>query len=252
MRVIYTAVQCPLILGNMISCRKTMMATKNTLIDDEISKINPENGELIFSRSVIQILLDNGYEDLLLGKGQFISDIIHLNDIQPALTDTEFWKKGDLLVSCRNIATVFLYRPSTNKIIWLKNGPWYNQHDADFLEDSKIVVFGNDIIREESTTNPKVTSRNLYFNNKRKNNEIYIYDFVKDSVITPYSELMKTEKIRTITSGRCDILDNGDIFVEDTNNGRIIIGDSINKKLEYVKRIDEQHISSLFWSRIIH
>ncbi len=250
--------------GNIYSCTMPFVSGKydilpedyegykNTLIDDEITKINPETGEVLFSKSIIQILIDNGYENLLLSKGQFISDIIHLNDIQPALTTTEYWQKGDLLVSCRNISAVFLYRPSTNKIIWLRNGPWYNQHDADFYENSKIVVFGNDIIREESTTNPKVTTQNLYFNSKTKNNEIYVYDFEKDSVSTPYHRLMQKEKVRTRTSGRCDILENGDIFVEDTNNGRVVIGDSINKKLEFVKRIDQEHISSLFWSRIIY
>lgn len=225
---------------------------KNRLIDDEITKIDPETGEILSSKSVIQILLDNGYENILLNKGQFISDIIHLNDIQPALTDTDYWQKGDLLVSCRNIGAVFLYRPSSNKILWLKNGPWYNQHDVDFYENDKIVVFGNDIIREESTLNPKVTSKNLYFNERRKNNEIYVYDLAKDSVSTPYSRLMSSEKITTVTSGRCDILPNGDIFIEETNNGRIIFGDSISKKMEYAKRIDQDHISSLFWSRLIN
>lgn len=225
---------------------------KNKLMDDSITKINPETGEILFNKSVIELLIENGYENLLLQKGQFISDMIHLNDIQPALTDTEYWQKGDLLISCRNICTVFLYRPTTNKILWLQSEPWYNQHDADFLGDSKIVVFGNDIIREESFFQPKVTSKGLFFNQSRPNNEIYVYDFATDSVNTPYSRLMATEKIRTITSGRCDILENGDIYVEDTNNGRIIIGDSISKKLEYVKRIDDEHISSLFWSRIIN
>jgi hypothetical protein len=64
--------------------------------------------------------------------------------------------------------------------------------------------------------------------------------------------LLKKEKVTTITSGRCDILENGDIFIEETNQGRIIVGDSLNKKIEYVKRLDDKHISSLFWSRIIN
>lgn len=225
---------------------------KSSLIDDEIVKINPDNGEILFQKSIIEILVENGYENILLGKGQFISDMIHLNDIQPALSDSEFWKKGDLLISCRNICTIFLYRPSTNKVIWLKNGPWYNQHDADFLGKDKIVIFGNDILREESTLDPKVTPKNLFFNEKRTNNEVYLYDFTKDTVTTPYSELMKLEEVRTVTSGRCDVLPNGDIFIEETNNGRIIFGDSLRKKSEFVKRVDSEHISSMFWSRLIN
>ena len=250
--------------GNLYACTRPFLsgeydflpenyeAYKEILIDDEISKIDPVTGESIFNKSVLEILVENGYEELLLGNGQFISDPIHLNDIQPALSDSEYWQKGDLLISCRNLSTVFLYRPSSNKILWLKHGPWYNQHDADFLDNDKIVVFGNDVIREESTIDPKLTQENLFFSNKRSHNDVYIYNFEKDTVTTPYRRLMKKEGIRTYTSGRSEVLPNGDLFVEDTNNGRIIFGDTINKKIEYVKRIDDEHISSLFWSRLIY
>ncbi|MEO9891010.1 arylsulfotransferase family protein [Aurantibacter sp.] len=225
---------------------------KHTLLDDTISIIEENTGDEIFSKSVIEILVENGYKKLLLYKGQIISDQIHLNDIQPALTDSEFWKKDDLLISCRNLSAVFLYRPSTNKILWLQHGPWTNQHDADFYENDKIVVFGNDVIREESIVDERLTHSNLSFTKEKQHNEIYVYNFVNDSTSTPYSRLMSKEKITTYTSGRCDILENGDVIIEETNNGRIIIGDSINKKVEYVKRLDEGHISSLFWSRIIN
>ena len=98
---------------------------------------------------------------------------------------------------------------------------------------------------------PKITTKNLFFPPSGGTNEIYLYNFENDSVTTPYSKLMEAEGINTITSGRSEILANGDIFVEDTNNGRIIIGDSARSKMEYVKRIDDEHISSLFWSRMI-
>ncbi|TXN35963.1 hypothetical protein FVB32_15495 [Flagellimonas hymeniacidonis] len=225
---------------------------KTTLMDDHITVLKKDTGEETFSKSVIQILVDNGYLDLILYKGQTISDPIHLNDIQPAPYDSEYWKKGDLLISCRNISTVFLYRPETDKIIWLKHGPWYNQHDADFYGKDSIVVFGNDVIREESRVDSRITTSNLSFSKARPHNQAYFYSFGKDSVSTPYTKLFESENIRTITSGRCDILPNGDIFIEETNNGRIVIGDSISKKIEYVKRLDKDHISSLFWSRIIN
>jgi hypothetical protein len=199
----------------------------------------------------MEILIKNGYQDLILQKGQVISDPIHLNDIQPAMGDTEHWKVGDLLVSCRNLSTIFLYRPSTNKIVWLKQGPWNNQHDVDFYGGNEIVVFGNDVIREESTIDPKLIDKSLFFNRKSTHNEVYIYNFDTDSVRTPYSSFLENENVRTMTSGRCDILDNVDLFVEDTNIGRILFGDSTELKLEYVKRLDKEHISSLFWSRLI-
>ncbi len=223
----------------------------NRLVDDHITILNEDDGSIVFDKSVIEILLENGYEELLLYKGQVILDPIHLNDVQPALTSTDYWKKGDLLVSCRNISTVFLYRPSTNEIVWLKHSPWWNQHDADFHGENEIVVFGNDVIREEISLDALIPNPNLTFSENRPYNEVYLYNFEKDSVYTPFTEMLKTEKVRTVTDGRCDILDNGDLFFEETNKGRILIGDTLQKKIEYVKRIDDKYISSLFWSRII-
>lgn len=250
--------------GNVYTCTRPFQAAKydflpenydnykNTLLDDHITKLNLKTGEELFDKSIIQILLENGYEQLLLGKGQVTSDLIHLNDIQPALYSTDYWQKGDLLISCRNLSAVFLYRPKTNKIIWLQTGPWYNQHDADFYGPDKIVVFGNDLIREESKMDPRITSSDLFFSQSREHNEIYMYSFSNDSIHKPFTQLLKDEKVRTVTSGRCDILPNGEVFVEDTNHGRIIIGNSTTKKIEYVKRLDEDYISSLFWSRIVN
>ncbi len=249
--------------GNVYACTRPFKANKysffpdtyeqysSTLRDDHIAKIDPATGDTLYEKSVLEILVVNGYKDLVLYKGQFTSDPIHLNDVQPALYDTEFWQKGDLLVSCRNLSVVFLYRPETNKILWLQHGPWYTQHDADFHEDSKVVVFGNDVLRDESRIDPPVSGEALAFTPDRPHNEVYVYDFRTDSTTTPFHELMKAEKIKTVTSGRCDILANGELFVEETNYGRIVIGDSVNKKIEYVKRLDDQNISRLFWSRIV-
>ncbi len=250
--------------GNIYSCSKSFLSKKfdfmpkdyenykEVLMDDAITKIVANTGEVLFNKSILEILIENGYERLILSKGQIISDPIHLNDIQPALTDSEFWDIGDLLISCRNLSTVFLYRPSTNKIIWLKEGPWYNQHDADFLEDNKVVIFGNDVIREESVIDDRLIQDNLFLSDKRPNNDIYIYNLEKDTVETPYSQLMKSEDIRTHTGGRSEVLPNGDVFVEETTEGRIIFGDSTTKKIEFIKRIDDEHITRLFWSRLIY
>ena len=113
---IYVCTQ-PFISGKYDFLPGNFETYKNTLQDDHITMLNSETGQEIFSKSVVEILLENDYEHLLLSKGQIISDQIHLNDIQPALDNTNYWQKGDLLVSCRNISTVFLYRPTTNKII---------------------------------------------------------------------------------------------------------------------------------------
>ena len=65
-------------------------------IDDGIMQFNSE-GKVLFKKSIIQIFLDNGMEEHILGPGEPVYDPIHLNDIQPVLFDGDFFKKGDLL-----------------------------------------------------------------------------------------------------------------------------------------------------------
>src|SRR5690606_15593821 len=132
----------------------------------------------LYIKSINEMLYENGYRGLLFGVGPLESDPVHLNDVQPALTSGPYWEKGDLLISLRNKSTVILFRPSTNKILWLRTGPWLYQHDADFIDDTRISIFGNNVIR------------NADFDFIDKHNEQYVYDFKNDSLSTPYTAFL--------------------------------------------------------------
>ena len=203
---------------------------------DAISKISPA-GEVLYKKNVGIILEENGYRGLLAAGLQ--QDPIHLNDVQPALTDSKFWKKGDLFLSMRNRSTIALYRPSTDKIIWLKTGPWLNQHDVDIVNDHQISVFGNDVIDQS----------NWKFINGHNN--VYIYDFITDAVTTPYNEMMKSMEVRTETQGLCKVLSNGDVFIEESDEGRILRLSPDMVKWEFVRRVDENHLARFNWSRYL-
>jgi len=214
-----------------------------TFRDDAISQISPK-GELLFSKSIAEILDENGYRGLLAAG--FNRNPIHLNDIQPAFIDSEFWKKGDLLLSMRNISTVMLYRPSINKIIWLSTGPWMNQHDVNFVGNHEITVFGNNVINSPSKNKYSKAIRRVLIDG---HNNVYRYDFDTDTMITPYNDIMKLMKVRTRTEGRGTILDNGDVFIEEQNNGRILRLSKDKVRWEYARRINEKQLAMLSWSR---
>jgi hypothetical protein len=60
--------------------------------DDSIAKISP-SGEVLFNKSIAEILVENGYRGLLAVSGtgfQKGEDPIHINDIQPAWTDSDY------------------------------------------------------------------------------------------------------------------------------------------------------------------
>ncbi len=216
--------------------------------DDAITKMSPE-GKILFRKSVSKILEENGYSGLLFGAGPYDKDAIHLNDIQPAHYSTEFWEKGDLLLSMRHRSTVFIYRPSTNKIIWLKTGSWLNQHDPDFIGQSKISVFGNDVMSYASNTfSDERHSRHVSVNG---HNDIYLFDFEDVSVSTPYSEVLEELDVRTPTHGRHEPLKNGDVFVEETNFGRILRVSPEKIIWEFVVRVDDDFAGLVSWSRYL-
>lgn len=212
-------------------------------IDNYLISINSNNGEIIYKKSLIDLLIENGYT-YLLEIGHYHYDPIHLNDIQPALKDSKYWKKGDLLISIRDRNTVFLFRPSTNKITWLKTGPWFKQHDCDFVNENEIMIFGNDAIDMLKNNEPSLKSYN--------HNNIYLYNFENSTIDTPYSRILNKLQIQTLTQGRCDILPNGDMFIDDTNAGKLYILNKDSLKLTYIDRFDEKYIKLLNWVRVVN
>lgn len=206
--------------------------------DDAITQLSLE-GKLLFRKSAAEILEENGYRGLLFGVGPYEQDKLHLNDVQPALYSTKYWQKNDLLISMRNISTVMLYRPSTNKIVWLQTGPWLNQHDADFEGDSTISVFGNNIVRN---------GKNSIVG---EHNSIYKYNMADNTVSTPYDSVLKALDVRTRTEGRQEHIENGDIFIEEQNDGRILRISPQQLVWEFVAALNKDRVALLSWSRYL-
>ncbi len=221
-----------------IEQKKKRNSVKSHILDDGIFKLDSKSGKVLYQKSIYDLMMENGYQHLLNYLGPLTDDPLHVNDIQPALTSSKYWQKGDLLISLRHRSTVFLYRPATNKILWLKTGPWTYQHDCDFLNDHEIGVFGNDVIR---VNNEDILT-------KGHNNQ-YIYNFETDQVSTPYTKMFQEGKIKTLTEGRSRILPDGQLYVEETNYGRILFGDKNGVNGVYVSRIDKEYIAMLGWSR---
>ena len=207
--------------------------------DDAIAKVSPD-GTVLFTKSVSKMLEENGYRGLLFGAGPYDNDAIHLNDIQPALSTTPYWNKGDLLLSLRDRSAVLLYRPSTNKIIWLKTGPWLNQHDVDFIRQSEISIYGNDVMRTPVGSALVGT-----------HNNIYIVDLADGNISTPYAEALQKLDVRTLSQGEQEILENGDIYIEETDYARILRLSPKESVWEYTVRVDDQTLSMVNWSRYL-
>jgi len=210
--------------------------------EDTIESLSQE-GKILFSKPLLQIFIDNKIEHLLptgwrLAHSESNLDLLHLNDVQPVFYDSKYWKKNDVFVSLSALSLVLLYRPSTNKVIWYKRGPWVLQHDVDVINDHQIAIFNNNL-----DSFLKVDGYN----------ETLIYDFDKDEIFSPYRAGYKKNNIRTIREGLSEILENGDIFVEDTSNGRILRMDKMgNVKWQFTNIEENGKIYLVNWSRFLN
>ncbi len=200
--------------------------------DDYITKVSAQTGEILFDKSVAEILIENGYKNFVYGSNNQISyteadqDPLHLNDIQPALEDSPYWKKGDVFISLRNKSLVFLYRPETNEVIHLLYGPFLNQHDVDILSDKEISFFNNNIAQIGSRELGEIENElgtAKHIDTTQSSSDITIYNFEDSTYRTHLKHHFENENIFTFTQGFQEQLSTGDVYVEDQNNGKIYI-----------------------------
>ncbi|PIY53804.1 MAG: hypothetical protein COY36_03490 [Zetaproteobacteria bacterium CG_4_10_14_0_2_um_filter_55_20] len=201
-----------------------------------------QGGKVIETRSLLAILERNGYQGLLYGVQDHNDDILHLNSIVEAPSTTQYWQAGDLLLSVRNLSALMLYRPSTDKVVWLKVGPWISQHDARFIDGEKISVFGNQIQRGPKSS--KIISSS-------GTNEVFIYNLRTNEVTTPYHDVLIAADVRTESEGRLRVFEDGTAYIEETNRGRQLL---INRKSllwQYVNRYNKDYLGMVSWSRYL-
>jgi len=203
------------------------------------------DGRLLENLSFASILEDSGLGALVLGtSGSRVQlDPLHLNEIKPAFSDGRYWKKGDLLVSSRHLSALFLYRPSTGRVIWHRIGPWLNQHSPEFLDDHRISVFDNNVYGGAPSDRA--------FLRKGDFNRVLVYDFSTDSVTEPFKELLTAAQPLTHTGGRARILPDGGLFFEETNMGRHLRFTKDRLLWSRVNDYDPKTIGFVFWSRYL-
>ncbi|SPH18098.1 hypothetical protein DEA8626_01628 [Defluviimonas aquaemixtae] len=199
------------------------------------------DGELLREISLPGLLERNGMMATMFTAGSYVDDPLHLNDIQPVMADGPYWKRGDLFLSMRHRSLVLLYRPSEDRVIWHKQGPWLAQHDVDILDDRRIAIFNN------NTYNRGQGSFILGAN------EINVYDFATDEVSSPFKEALAEMESLTLTEGLFDLTADGSAIVEEENSGRILIFAPDGRPVaEFVNRAeDDGAVYGLGWSRLI-
>lgn len=198
-------------------------------------------GEVLSEASVPRLLVEAGFGRLVWGGDVYSDDPLHLNDVEPIRQDGPWWKSGDLLLSLRNASAVALYRPSEDRIVWLRQGPWVNQHDVDVLDDHRFSVFDNH-----------------RFNGPREYawvegaNAVLVHDLATGETTSPWGPALAALEVRTVSEGLADHDAIGGVMVEETNYGRLVALDAAGAlRWSYVNRATNGLVYHLSWSRLL-
>lgn len=226
--------------GYWVSLRfdpQTIEGVSHDFIEDTIARVS-DDGQVLWEKSLPQILIENGLMRLVFGLDFYSDDPLHLNDIEPVLTDGPYWKRGDLFLSMRNVSALALYRPSENRVVWLQQEPWVNQHDVAIVDDHRISVFNNNRMNKK------------WASFVEGSNDVMIYDFAADRVTSPFKAALEREDVRSNSEGRALLMPDGGVFVEETNFGRILRLDANGNTIwQYVNRGSDDQVYALGWSR---
>ncbi len=222
--------------------------------DFRITKYDKTDGKILFDKSITAILKENNIGNYIL-KTDISKDPLHLNDVQPALKTTELYKEDDVFISLRNISLILHYRPSTNELIDIIEGPFAHQHDVDFLNDSTLVMFNNNTFRTwPGSFIPKLPLKNRKtspFAGGFQTN-IMSYDLRTKEFKPIGNEVFKKNKIHSVTEGIVEFVTDDTYFVEQQNDGILwVIKDEevIYKNVLQSHHKGHHHMPN--WTRVI-
>jgi hypothetical protein len=115
------------------------------------------DGKIEREWSVPELLRRGGYQGLLhLGTTDNFTtriegDVTHLNHVEPfpAGMKEGVFRSGDVLVSLRNVNTLFVFDRETGALRFVSAGQFVRQHDPHFVDGDTISVFDNNNIGPE-------------------------------------------------------------------------------------------------------
>ncbi len=209
--------------------------------EDGLAQLSLDGG-ILKVHSLPDIFERNGLIAHVFTAGAFRDDPFHLNDIEPVLADGPFWKAGDLFLSLHHLSMVVLYRPGTDQILWMKQGPWLGQHDIDVLDDHRVSIFDNNVINRGHGGRVAGVNR------------IAVVDFASGETTYPYQAAMENAQVATFSEGLSEFTPGGNLVVEEENSGRLVIFSRTGRLLAtFVNRAEAEgeKVFTLSWSRVI-
>ncbi len=184
-----------------------------TFKDDTLVLLD-KDGRILEQTSLLKALARSGRHDLLTaGPGSSwrvdVRDPLHVNNIEvltPELAAAfpEF-AAGDYLISMRNLNTLAVLDGRNLQVKWTQTGPFFGQHDPDFLPNGHIALFDNHL-----------KGRKPEFGYSR----VLEIDPVTHEIVWSYPG-SDTDPMYSRVGGKVQWLENGDLLVASPQEGRV-------------------------------
>jgi hypothetical protein len=179
-------------------------------LDDTVVVLS-ESGEKIHEFSILNAIRDSGFQSILryADPVSYNGDLLHANSIQylteQQLTGLPMVPPGSLLISLRNMDTLVMVDPKTEKVVWAVRGGWHLQHDPDMLPNGDIMLFDN----QGDISADAAGSRVIQFDPVTLEQK---WVFPGDGSELLYSAVKSSQQR----------LPNGNTLITESNNGRIL------------------------------
>lgn len=223
--------------------------------EDHIMKIS-DDGKIQKEMSVVKLFYEHGLETLLTANGESFTpqriwsqEIVHLNKIAELSSDVAddfpMFEAGDLALSFRKRNLVMVVDPETQKIKWLKIGPWIRQHDPEFKAGGTIVLFNNNTYHTtfldnnlKSPTNFPCTSNIIEINPATG-----AYSIVYGN--------RKGQEMLSVIQGKLELAPGGGLLITEFEGGRVFETDSSGDIIwEYINRYDSDEVAEITEARV--
>jgi len=184
---------------------------KTPAIDDLIATLSP-SGELLSTLSILECIEFSDFAPLFWMRLRPGGDILHTNSIE--VLDGRFasqnpaFKKGNVLLSVRELSAVVVIDPDKRKVVWAMQGAWILQHTPSLLDNGNLLVFDNRGLRNSRPSGVDI-SRVLEIN------------LATQGIAWEFRGTRK-EPFFSMTGGNCQRLSNGNTLITESDNGRVL------------------------------
>jgi hypothetical protein len=177
------------------------------VLPDGITVLN-QAGEIIAEYGLLEAFKGSGFEDLLSSMRPR-GDLLHTNSIKvfdgSLARLSGLYKRGNILVSLRNVHTIAILDPEAGRVVWAEsgrsNGIWQAQHDPTVLSNGNILLFDN-----------------LGYEGKSR---VVEFDPAEHKVVWQYTG-SEDRELFSNTCGTCRMLPNGNVLIAESDNGRAL------------------------------